>query len=1468
VATINGTAGNDTLAGTSGNDTINGLGGNDVFLAGGNTGADFIDGGAGSDSIEFRERATGAIVVDFAAGTMSGGGTGTTSFTNIERVVAGNFDDRMSGDAAGQTLAGQAGADTLWGGGGIDTLWGGSGADTFVFRETGMTNADRVNDWTSGSDKILLDATVMSALGASGSFAAGDGRFWAAAGANGGHDGDDRIIFNTSTGQLFYDADGSGSGAAQLIATLQTGATLVATDIVVEGGSGGQTINGTAGNDSLVGGGGNDTINGLGGNDTLDGLAGEDVLRGGAGNDYLIDDDRAMDTLDGGLGNDTYELHQKDVGAHFVLQDAGGTDTVITGMDFVLPDGFENLTMRGTDNPGFGTGNALDNLIVVERTAFAHAFVDGADGNDTLLGGDWQETFGFSQGSGNYGSDTVDGGEEWDEMNFFGARSGIVADMRSGTLAGGGTGGSGSVTFTRIESITATAFDDHLTAHDGLFVENNDDGGGGVHGAHLVGMEGNDTLVSGADNDFLEGGAGNDSYVFKAVGEAAFDTIWDFVSGVDKIRLDAAFLGSLGASGNFTAGDERFHAGAAAHDSSDRIVWDGGTLWYDPDGTGAQAMQRIAARGFSAEIVATDIAVDNGSPPGSTIVATEGNDSLTGTAGNDTIRGLGGDDTLNALAGNDSLSGGEGADLMIGGDGNDTLDGNWNGRFNDHETVADTMNGGAGDDEYLVDNTNDELSDTGGIDSVRVADMSWTLGAGFENLIIVNDWSESGYIGIGNDADNVMSLTYAAGRLEGRGGNDTLIGADGNAGSNRLFGGDGDDSLIGTGGSDTLDGGAGNDTLTGGGTLIGGAGADTFVLRRSFGAGPSDPIADFASGVDKIQIDGSRFAGTGPAGNFAPGDERFYAAAGATGGHDATDRVVYNTTTGEVFYDDDGSGVGTAMLVALLPALTATDIVIVNGSSGQVINGTAGNDTLSGGSGDDTINGLGGDDNLGGSIGNDRVDGGSGNDYLFGDRGADSLVGGDGNDTLDGWDDDGNADSMDGGAGNDSYGVHRNDVIVGDSGGIDSVDAYDNDWTLAAGFENLRLLGSRDGIVIRQVGTGNAQNNVLESWVEGELYGLGGNDSLRTVNGFQNRLDGGSGNDTLDGAFNADDRFLFTVAPGSANADLVIGFSSGHDQIHLDNIAHGNLGAAGGMSAGDARFAANASGTAQDSSDRVIYNTSSGQLWYDADGNGGGAAQLIATLQGVPTLVATDVVVVGSGGPGGSVVNGTAGNDTLSGGTGNDTISGLSGNDLFLAGANGGNDTIDGGAGSDSIEFRERATSGVTVDFAAGTIQGGGSGTISFTGIERVVAGNFNDTLTGTAGSQTLTGQSGNDTLWGAAGTDTLWGGAGADAFVFREMGTANADRISDFTSGSDKVQLDDAAFTAIGAAGNFAAGDGRFWAAAGATGGHDGNDRLVYNTSTGSLYYDADGSGSGAAQLVATVLGNPAIAATDITVI
>jgi len=1125
MATINGTTGNDTLSGTAGDDTLSGLEGNDLFLAGSTGGNDVVNGGAGRDSIEFKTRATSAIVVDFVAGTITGGSSGTISFTSIERMVTGDFNDQLSGNSAGQTLTGQGGSDTIAGAGGFDTLWGGTGADSFVFGETGTANADRISDFASGSDKIVLDASVMSALGASGNFAVGDARFVANATGT-AQDATDRIIHETDTRQVWYDPDGSGTAARQLIATLQSGATLAATDIAVEGGTGG--------------------------------------------------------------------------------------------------------------GPGGGSG---------------------------------------------------------------------------------------------------------------------------------------------------------------------------------------------------------------------------------------------------------------------TIVGTEGNDTLTGTEGDDVIDGRGG---------NDSLTGGNGDDSMDGGDGNDVLQGWYFGEFEAGEPSVDTMNGGLGDDTFHVDNAADQLSDTGGIDTVRADTVDWTLAAGFEHLILHNDWSESGVVGIGNDLDNRITVTYAGGnRLEGRGGNDTLIGADGESETNILLGEDGNDSLVSVGAFDTIDGGAGDDTLSGsreGAQLAGGAGADSFLFGGQSDWAGFDTIPDFASGQDRIRLDARSLPELGASGALSSNDARFHAAAGATSGHDADDRLVYDTQSGMLYFDPDGDGTAEASAIVRLSAgagaapLAATDITVDNG--GVSSGGTAGNDSLVGGPGNDFLSGFAGNDTLIGLEGHDTLDGGSG------------------------------VDRMEGGPHNDTYYATSGDVIIeaaGFQGGTDTVIANVS-WTLGDGLENLQLLEGATGAL---EGTGNALSNRIIGNSAGNvlrggpgesdvLFGAGGNDTLTgegddylfgddgddvltagasgdlTGGAGNDRLEGGDwmyggeGNDTLVSSAGQDsliggpgaDTYVIAQAPNAdrSNWDRIVDVVTGQDELRFDGRIFTQLGASGDFAAGDERFyAAPGANAAHDSTDRLVYNTSTAELWYDPDGIGGAAALPVATLRdfwvGAPpsNLQATDIAVdngsSGGGSGGGTVINGTSGNDTLTGTAGDDTINGLGGNDLFVAGSTGGNDVIDGGAGRDSIEFKERAASAITVDFVSGTITGGSSGTISFANIERVLTGNFNDTLTGNGASQTLTGQGGADTLWGAGGTDTLWGATGTDAFVFREMGTANADRISDFASGSDKLHLDDSAFGAIGAMGNFAASDARFKANSSGT-ATETNDRVVFNTSTGQLYYDADGSGSGAAALIATVQAGASVASADIVVV
>jgi serralysin len=655
------------------------------------------------------------------------------------------------------------------------------------------------------------------------------------------------------------------------------------------------------------------------------------------------------------------------------------------------------------------------------------------------------------------------------------------------------------------------------------------------------------------------------------------------------------------------------------------------------------------------------------------------------------------------------------------------------------------------------------------------------------------------------------------------------------------------------------------------------------------GAANADLIIDFGSEGDTIVLDGNAHANIGASGAFALDDPRFFQVAGASSGHDADDRVIYDTSTGRLWYDADGSGAGAAQLIAtsqdrFAGIITAGDIVVVNGTpSGSVINGTEGDETLFGTFGDDTINGLGGNDHLEDLAGDDLLDGGSGSDTLLGAAGNDTVLGGsdddmayggggddhvfggDGDDILDFETTSGN-DTLDGGAGNDRFYVNIGDVLV-DSSGVDTV-ITNVSWTLGAGLENLSFVNFtlRDDGLPGLVGTGNGLANRMSTYPGdgGTLDGMAGNDTL--IGGFRgaDTLIGNAGNDVLTGDLFADD-FVFNVAPGAANADQITDFMSGSDRIVLDARVHASLGASGNFAseASEVRFAANESGMAEDGADRVILDTTSGEVWYDADGSGPGARQLIVTTLGGSTPTSTDFWVI-NGTAGGSVINGTSGNDALSGTSASETINGLAGNDTIAASA--GNDTINGGDGRDSIEYKSAATSGVVVDWVSGTIDSS-AGSVTFTSIERVAGGNFADAMAGDAAAQNLTGQGGADTLWGANGADTLWGNSGGDFFVFREMGTANADRISDFVTGADEIQLDDAAFSAIGALGGFSAGDARFWSSTSGT-AHDASDRVIYNTETGQLYYDADGNGGGAAQLIATVVNDPALVASDISVI
>jgi Ca2+-binding RTX toxin-like protein len=209
-----GNAGNNYLDGGGGADVLIGLGGNDTIIVDAD---DLVveQAGGGYDNV--------AAKTNYVLN--AGAEVEVLSTTNHGGTAAIN----LTGNEFGQSLIGNAGANTLNGGAGADALQGLGGADTFAFTTAlGGGNVDAIADFVSGTDKIALDDAVFTAVGGLG--ALNPNAFFAGAAA---HDGDDRIIYNSATGQLFYDADGNGAGAAVLFATMQAGTVLAVSDFQV-----------------------------------------------------------------------------------------------------------------------------------------------------------------------------------------------------------------------------------------------------------------------------------------------------------------------------------------------------------------------------------------------------------------------------------------------------------------------------------------------------------------------------------------------------------------------------------------------------------------------------------------------------------------------------------------------------------------------------------------------------------------------------------------------------------------------------------------------------------------------------------------------------------------------------------------------------------------------------------------------------------------------------------------------------------------------------------------------------------------------------------------------------------------------------------------------------------------------------------------------------------------------------------
>jgi serralysin len=153
--------------------------------------------------------------------TLTGGAAINGTGNGLANRITGN-------DAANLLQGGTGGADTLDGGLGADTLTGGSGPDAFLFGTAlGGSNIDHITDFSVPDDRILLSSAIFAGL-PTGVVAASAFVIGATAA-----DALDRIIYNSATGALYYDADGSGAGAAVQFAEVSAGLAMTNADFVI-----------------------------------------------------------------------------------------------------------------------------------------------------------------------------------------------------------------------------------------------------------------------------------------------------------------------------------------------------------------------------------------------------------------------------------------------------------------------------------------------------------------------------------------------------------------------------------------------------------------------------------------------------------------------------------------------------------------------------------------------------------------------------------------------------------------------------------------------------------------------------------------------------------------------------------------------------------------------------------------------------------------------------------------------------------------------------------------------------------------------------------------------------------------------------------------------------------------------------------------------------------------------------------
>ncbi|AFL51458.1 serralysin [Sinorhizobium fredii] len=397
-----------------------------------------------------------------------------------------------------------------------------------------------------------------------------------------------------------------------------------------------------------------------------------------------------------------------------------------------------------------------------------------------------------------------------------------------------------------------------------------------------------------------------------------------------------------------------------------------------------------------------------------------------------------------------------------------------------------------------------------------------------------------------------------------------------------LVGSAGHDDMFGWGGNDTFSGGAGDDLMSGGqgkDTYDGGAGTDYLNFRVTH----DDPAA-----IQGIVLDAAAGTVTDPYGNA----ETFTSVESFAGTQFAD--TIRGSSTDEQFMGFggrdyiDGRGGFDVIRFHRDADVGGSLGVTVNLATGVAIDGFGKTDKFVN---IEAIHSTKFADKLTGNAGNNSFRAEAGNDYIDGGLGA---------------------DTMNGGSGNDTYVVNETGDVIDEAAqggsGSDTVRSSIS-FSLVA---SAKVVGAVENLTLLGTGNTNATGNGLAN----TLIGNSGN----------NILNGGAGKDKLTGGLGNDSFFFNTTLSATTNVDSITDFNVANDTIRLENAVFTAIVGTATLTA--AQFVKNTTGLAADASDRIIYESDTGKLFYDSNGNAAGGSVHFATVSTDLGVTAADFFVV------------------------------------------------------------------------------------------------------------------------------------------------------------------------------------------------------------------------------------------------